>query len=86
MVFSDNISVLQNSHPQHVDVFPTGMSKMKLAGVGGEIQSTVLLLLPQWLHQGLSRRQSFIEVIQIPSFLNLHTFPILGMKDRYTSV
>lgn len=86
MVISDNISVLQNSHPQNVDVFPTGMSKMKLAGVGGEIQSTVLLLLPQWLHQGLSRRQSFIEVIQIPSFLNLHTFPILGMKDRYTSV
>lgn len=37
MVISDNISVLQNCHPQPVDVFITGMSKMKLASVGGEI-------------------------------------------------
>lgn len=36
-VISDNISVLQNYYPQHVDVFLTGMSKMKLASVGGEI-------------------------------------------------
>lgn len=37
LVISDNISVLQNYHPQHVDVFLTGMLKMKLACVGGEI-------------------------------------------------
>lgn len=37
LVFSDNISVLQNYHPQHVDVFLTGTLKMKLARVGGEI-------------------------------------------------
>lgn len=32
-VISDNISVLQNYHPQHGDVFLTGMSKIKLTSV-----------------------------------------------------
>lgn len=46
----------------------------------------MLLLLPQSLLQGLSLRQSFIEVVQIPSFLNLHTSHILCMTDSYTAV
>lgn len=32
-VVSDNISVLQNYHPQHGDIFLTGMSKIKLTSV-----------------------------------------------------
>lgn len=38
LVVSDNISVLQNyMYPCNIPVFLTGMLKMKLASVGGEI-------------------------------------------------